>query len=626
LTTKFTLPVVATGIVLGTALAGGAFYYKAQNGSPLTADMPSAPLNSAKISLNDQDSVTLPADNFDTLPSSLKRPAHHAHYEADNLSGAFLSSLFAQRHQQWDAAATYLDVLQDYHTTSPMILKKAIVLEMGANNPNAAIKAAKDFLALDNDDYNSRALANLFIIADTFKQHDYDAARAQLSAMPDDGLTLFMKPVFQGWLDAMDNTFYKPLLHGHRMHLLNAAYIAHYIGDKKNLKKVLSLLESYEDLPNQDRERIADIYMATGQKSKAKDLYAALIDDMPTSHRLVLKAKEDDFQPALSLYQITQDPAEGLAYAVYEMANLLFNDGAHDSARIFTNMALYLDPSLDGAHILKAKLALEFENYAQAVQAYSQIPQTSPYYYESQLEKAKALDDANAYDKAIAHLASYYKKSNDLQALILTGDLQRQHENYDQALRTYNAIIDNHLKGITPANLWYLHYTRGMVLEQLNQWEAARSDLNKALEFYPNHPFVLNFLGYAMADRGEDLDEALGMIDKALSMQPYDGYITDSLGWVYYQMGRYNDAVPYLERAVELMPADPVINDHLGDAYWQVGRKIEARYQWKRAKNAQSIDADLLAKIDDKLAQGLTEDNVIQAAHSDIHTSKKQQD
>ncbi|HBJ91366.1 MAG TPA: hypothetical protein DDZ43_00680, partial [Hyphomonadaceae bacterium] len=63
---------------------------------------------------------------------------------------------------------------------------------------------------------------------------------------------------------------------------------------------------------------------------------------------------------------------------------------------------------------------------------------------------------------------------------------------------------------------------------------------------------------------------------QAVALQPYSGYIVDSLGWAYYRLGQYEQAVTYLEHAVELSSNDPTLNDHLGDAYWRVGRRIEA--------------------------------------------------
>jgi Flp pilus assembly protein TadD len=108
-------------------------------------------------------------------------------------------------------------------------------------------------------------------------------------------------------------------------------------------------------------------------------------------------------------------------------------------------------------------------------------------------------------------------------------------------------------------------------------------DFDRALELAPDQFQVLNYVGYTLVDRGEQLDEALEMIQKAVAAQPDAGYIIDSLGWAQYRLGFYNEAVVHMERAAELMATDPIVNDHLGDVYWAVGRKTEARFQWRRA-------------------------------------------
>ncbi len=99
-------------------------------------------------------------------------------------------------------------------------------------------------------------------------------------------------------------------------------------------------------------------------------------------------------------------------------------------------------------------------------------------------------------------------------------------------------------------------------------------------------------------------------------MRPTDGYIVDSLGWAYYKLGRYDDAVKELERAVDLKPADPVINDHLGDAYWRVGRKLEAHFQWNHARDLgpEPEDKD---KILDKIEHGLPDEQKPAAADAE---------
>ena len=73
------------------------------------------------------------------------------------------------------------------------------------------------------------------------------------------------------------------------------------------------------------------------------------------------------------------------------------------------------------------------------------------------------------------------------------------------------------------------------------------------------------------------------MIERAVAARPDSGYIIDSLGWVLYRLGRYDEAIGHMERAAELEPVDPVVNDHLGDVLWAVGRYQEAEFQWHRA-------------------------------------------
>ena len=94
------------------------------------------------------------------------------------------------------------------------------------------------------------------------------------------------------------------------------------------------------------------------------------------------------------------------------------------------------------------------------------------------------------------------------------------------------------------------------------------------------------------------------MIESAVQARPDDGYITDSLGWVLYRLGRYDEAAVHMERAAQLTPTDPIISDHLGDVYWAVGRTLEARFQWRRAMSFDPEEDDVI-RIRRKLEVGL---------------------
>ena len=109
------------------------------------------------------------------------------------------------------------------------------------------------------------------------------------------------------------------------------------------------------------------------------------------------------------------------------------------------------------------------------------------------------------------------------------------------------------------------------------------------------------------------------MIGRAVRLRPDDGYIVDSLGWVYFRMEKYKEAAEALETAVELLPYDPTINDHLGDAYWRVNRKVEARFQWRRAANL-SKEQDAIDAISVKIRNGLP---VEEKADLGLHPQKQ---
>ena len=114
----------------------------------------------------------------------------------------------------------------------------------------------------------------------------------------------------------------------------------------------------------------------------------------------------------------------------------------------------------------------------------------------------------------------------------------------------------------------------------------------------PQNANALNYLGYTYAELGENLDEAERLIKEALQQKPDDGYITDSLGFVYFKKGLFNEALKYFERALSLVPDNSTILEHLGDAYLKIGDNEEALNCYKRSLSKKEKDkADLEKKI-----------------------------
>jgi tetratricopeptide (TPR) repeat protein len=94
---------------------------------------------------------------------------------------------------------------------------------------------------------------------------------------------------------------------------------------------------------------------------------------------------------------------------------------------------------------------------------------------------------------------------------------------------------------------------------------------------------MLNYFGYMLAERGTRLDEALKLIKQAVDQDPQNGSYLDSLGYVYYRLGKYDLAEQYLRRASEKMDNDGTVHSHLGDVFAKTGRLEMAAAQWKRA-------------------------------------------
>jgi tetratricopeptide (TPR) repeat protein len=127
-----------------------------------------------------------------------------------------------------------------------------------------------------------------------------------------------------------------------------------------------------------------------------------------------------------------------------------------------------------------------------------------------------------------------------------------------------------------------IHFLQGALYERQDKAAEAEQAFRKALAFDKNNPSVLNYLGYMMADRGRNLEEALEMIQKAVDADPINGAFLDSLGWVYFKLNQLELAEHFLKRAVAFAATNATMYDHLGDLYYKTGRFQEAQASWTK--------------------------------------------
>jgi len=119
------------------------------------------------------------------------------------------------------------------------------------------------------------------------------------------------------------------------------------------------------------------------------------------------------------------------------------------------------------------------------------------------------------------------------------------------------------------------------------------SQLKKTIELHPEYDEALNYLGYSYADKGMNLDEALDLIMRAIKISPDSGYIRDSLAWVYFKKGMYEEALEEIKKAIAHVENDPVILEHLGDIYYELKDYKGAKDSWQKSIEFQKDENEI---------------------------------
>ncbi|MBX9456719.1 MAG: tetratricopeptide repeat protein [Rhizobium sp.] len=404
----------------------------------------------------------------------------------------------------------------------------------------------------------------------------------------------------------------------------SAGMIAAAAGDVETARSRLS-----EMIANRDEGASAtDTYMrgvfalaaleaSEGNRQKALDAISVGEEFAPGYLPLQAfrKSIEAGAKPAFPVTSVS----EGMSSVLFSVggalnqsvANAPDRESARDIVAFYLATSYALAPGADTA-VLLGGLAEGIDKPEQAIAWYQRVPVGSPLRRVSELQLGLNLAGTGKVEEARAHLkAALAAEPGDIRGYLAYGSLLSDQKEYDEMARTYDKAVE--VIGPMPKRGdWSIFFQRGIAYERLKKWDLAEPNFKKALELFPDQPQVLNYLGYSWVDMNIKLDEGLGMIRKAVDLRPDDGYIVDSLGWAYYRLGRFEDAVSELERAVELRAADATINDHLGDAYWRVGRKLEAIFQWRTAL-AMKPDETEVAAIRTKIKAGLPEPEVKKA-------------
>ncbi|CAO3440489.1 tetratricopeptide repeat protein [Azospirillum endophyticum] len=524
---------------------------------------------------------------------------------AGSATGSYLAGRYAQHQDDWTAAARFTAQALAADPDDPALLRRSFLLRLGEGRIDTAIEYAGRLL----DEQGEPQMALTLLAADALAKGKLDEADSYAARLPADGLGRFLTPLTRAWLAAARGrtdealTALEPLSTAkgfEALYNLHAALILDLAGrNDEAAARYAKVTET--DAPLRVVQIVGNFMTRTGRKDEARKLYEAF--QGTNADGLLVEPALAAMANAPSDVRPVPDARSGLAEALFDLGSALHHENADEPALLFGRIALHLRDDLALAHLMIGDITASRDHHEEALDAYRRLEKDPLLDWTARMREADSLARMERNDEAIAILKGLAaERPERTDAITRLGDIYRYAKRYAEAIPAYTTALER--IGPPQERHWPLLYARAMCYEKTKQWSQAEADLQTALTLRPDEPSLLNFLGYGWIDRGEHLDKARAMVERAVELRPRDGYIVDSLGWALYTLGDYEAAVSKLERAVELKPGDPTINDHLGDAYWRAGRRNEARFQWMRALRSADDDTDKVT-IQDKLDKGL---------------------
>ena len=554
---------------------------------------------------------------FMMLATAIPSQAEFSIEEVTSLSGNYLAGRSAGKERDNEIAADYLSKALIEDPDNPVLIEKLFLLEVSAGNLPDAEELATKVLSFNSQHRMARIVLGLR----DFRMRHYEDARknfAEASYTPVGELTSALLTAWayagEGKLKEAMTTLDK--LDGNdsfaNFKSYHSALIADYLSSairaeafyKKAYEQAgtsLRVAQSYGNfLERHDRRdeaiKIYQTFIAGGEDN-------ILIE-------LALKRAKDKKTPL----PFMATPGAGAGEALFSLAAAMTDEQSIDVALLYAQLSLSFNGDRPVVLTLLGDIYVDTKQYQNAINTYEQMPLSSALRINADTEIAINLQRLDRTKEAQEKLKGIIARDpTNYDALVTLANVNRSNEEFAAAAETYSRALA--LRPQLEKDQWRILYYRGITYERQKIWDRAEADFRKALSLSPNEPLVLNYLGYSMIEKKMNLTEALDMVKKAVELKPNDGYIVDSLGWAYFQLGDFEEAALQIERAVDLNPADPIIGEHLGDAYWRVGRTLEARFQWQHAKDNGPEPEDL-KRIEEKLQNGLPDDPVTKPAEN----------
>ncbi len=345
-----------------------------------------------------------------------------------------------------------------------------------------------------------------------------------------------------------------------------------YEAAEKNISKALQINPSWQ------RAQIlqAQNLFALGQYDKAIEQFKNIIStdpDNPQPRIALARAllSLNNIPAALEqlkvIITLSPDNHEIILYTI----PLLISSKQYDTAEKYIEQLLNQEVAIDAASFHMGVLQLNQKKTELAKKWFTKVSY-GQYFFEAKFRLTQIIyqegDDQEARN-ILKQLRTNYPEQT-AQTLLFEAELLKSNGHLDQAIQLLSESLKN-----DPNNIQLL-YNRAMLAAEIKSLKMLEQDLRKVIELDPTHAHALNALGYTLADETDRYTEAKQLIEKAYSILPNDPAIIDSMGWVLFKLGDYDNAKTYLLKAMKIRK-DPEIASHMGQLLIAMGKENEAK-------------------------------------------------
>ena len=350
--------------------------------------------------------------------------------------------------------------------------------------------------------------------------------------------------------------------------------------DNKEYKKLEKFLLGYLKKEPDNvlyLEELFNLYIKTGEFFKAKKVIDKLVKLKPNEERFLisryyiyLKLKKGNRIIREVKEKLKKDPNN---IDILLILGLIYEQNKdYKKAKEIYKKIIKIDNSFKDAYDRLAQIYYDEGNYKEAEKVIKDLLKN--YFFFSKIEKSK-----------------YY---------VYLADILKQQGKLKEGLNYLKKALE-----IDPNNP-NINFYIAVYYDEMGNWDKAREYLEKAIRLKPDFADALNYLGYTLLLRNEDIDKAFHLVKRAFYLDPENGAYADSLGWAYYKKGDYKKALIYIKKAQSLMGDDPVLLYHLGAVLEKLGNKKAALHYYKKAlKELNKLDKEPERGIKKKILNAL---------------------